>query len=113
VDKALVGGLSPALFFLLVGSLFMAFVGSVHDQALIMVLAASSAALAAAAISVSILRTDSRLAAEEAVALGLPIGEALHSFERSGRSALLVFIRADRLGRIVEAFAYDPDDDED
>lgn len=103
--------LSPLIFVGLVGCLLLAYLGSAHGGALTTVLAASSAAAALAALCVQVLRTDSRLAAEEAVTLGLPVGEALHSFERAGRSALLVFVHADRFGRIVEAFAYDPDDD--
>jgi hypothetical protein len=36
--------------------------------------------------------------------------ESLHSFERSGRAALFVFIKSDRDGRVLDAAAYDPED---
>ncbi|MBS1879679.1 MAG: hypothetical protein JST31_09215 [Actinobacteria bacterium] len=103
--------LSPLLFALLVGCLLLAYLGSAHGGTLLAVLAASAGVAAIVALCAQVVRTDSRLAAEEAVGLGLPVGEGFHALERSGRSALLVFVRADRLGRIVEAFAYDPDED--
>lgn len=40
----------------------------------------------------------------------LPPSEALFSFERRGRSALLVFVRSDHFGHLLEAAAYDPED---
>jgi hypothetical protein len=39
-----------------------------------------------------------------------PVSEALFSFKRKGRAALLVFVRRDHLGHILEAAAYDPED---
>jgi hypothetical protein len=38
------------------------------------------------------------------------VAESLHSFERTGRAALFVFIKSDRDGRVLDAAAYDPDD---
>jgi hypothetical protein len=102
---------APLLFAGLIASVLLAYVDPAHGGALTIAIAACAAAAALAALCLHVLRTDSRLAAEEALSLGLPVGEALHRLERSGRSALLVFVRADRLGRIVEAFAYDPEDD--
>jgi hypothetical protein len=101
--------LSPLLFAALVGCLLLAYLGHAHGGVVVTALGASFAAAALAALCVHVLRTDTRLAAEEAVRLGLPVGEALHSFERAGRSELLVFVHCDRLGRVVEAVAYDPD----
>jgi hypothetical protein len=65
----------------------------------------------AAGICIEILRVDARLAAEEtAASAAWPVGETVHSFARSGRSALLVMVNLDRRGRVVEASAYDPDE---
>lgn len=102
--------LSPLLFAGLVGSLLLAYLGHGNGGILVTLFAISAAAAALIALCAHVLRTDTRLAAEEAISLGLPVGEALHSFERPGRSSLLVFLHCDRLGRIVEAVAYDPDD---
>jgi hypothetical protein len=38
------------------------------------------------------------------------VAESLHSFERTGRAALFVFIRSDRDGQVLDAAAYDPED---
>ena len=38
------------------------------------------------------------------------VAESLHSFERTGRAALFVFIKSDRNGRVLDAAAYDPED---
>ena len=97
---------------LLIACLLGAYFGSAHDQALVTILAASAAALAAAGICFEVLRTDARLAAAETAAAALPfgVGETVHSFARSGRSALLVFVRLDRRGRVLDASAFDPDD---
>jgi hypothetical protein len=40
----------------------------------------------------------------------MPDAEALFSFQRKGRAALLVFVRRDRLGNLLEAAAYDPEE---
>jgi hypothetical protein len=101
--------LSPLLFVGLVGCLLLAYLGHAHGGVLVTVLAAGAGVASLVALCVHVLRTDTRLAAEEAIGLGLPVGEAIHSFERAGRSELLVFVHFDRLGRIVEAVAYDPD----
>lgn len=101
--------LAPALFVALVGCLSLAYVGSARDQLLIALLAACAAAAAAAGICLEILRVDARLAAEE-IAAAWPVGETVHSFARSGRSALLVMVHLDRRGRVLEAAAYDPDE---
>jgi hypothetical protein len=102
---------SPALFALLVGSLLVAYLGSAHDQALATASAAAAAAMAAAGLCLGILRLDSRLAAEEVGAfLGMPPGRTVYSFSRSGRQSLLVFVHLDRLGRVLEASAFDPED---
>ncbi len=38
------------------------------------------------------------------------VSEALFSFERKGRSALLVFVRRDHMGHVLDATAHDPED---
>lgn len=38
------------------------------------------------------------------------VAESLHSFERTGRAALFVFIKSDRDGHVLDAAAYDPED---
>jgi hypothetical protein len=101
--------LPPFLFAGLVGCLLLAYLGGKHGGILVTILAVSAAAAVLVALCVHVLRTDLRLAAEEAADLGLPVGEALHYFERPGRSSLLVFLHCDRRGRVVEAVAYDPD----
>lgn len=102
---------SPALFALLVGCLLIAYLGSAHDEALTTMLAGTGAAMAAAGLCLGILRLDSRLAAEEVGAfLGGPPGKTVYSFSRGGRQSLLVFVHLDRLGRVVEASAFDPED---
>jgi hypothetical protein len=100
--------LPPLLFAALVGCLLLAYLGHDHGGIVVTLLAGAAAAAALVGLCVYVLRTDSRLAAEEAASLGLP-GEALHYFERPGRSSLLVYLHCDRLGRVVEAVAYDPD----
>ena len=108
-DK-LARSLAPLLFVALVGCLLGAYFGAAHDTVLLMIPAAAAAALAAAAICVEVLRVDARLAAEETVAAAaLTVGESVHSFARSGRSALLVSVRLDRRGRVLDASAFDPD----
>ena len=103
-------GSVPLLFVALVGCLLGAYFASAHDEALITALAAATAGLAAAGICFEVLRADARLADEEtAAAAALPIGESVHSFARSGRSALLVSVRLDRRGRVLDASAFDPD----
>ena len=104
-------GIAPLLFVALVGCLLGAYFGSVHDLAPMTILAACGAALAAAGICVEVLRADARLAAEELAAAGADfgVGESVHSFSRAGRSALLVTVRLDRRGRVLDASAFDPD----
>ncbi|MGD9734318.1 MAG: hypothetical protein AB7V58_01730 [Solirubrobacterales bacterium] len=110
IEDKLGWSLGPLLFVVLVGCLLGAYFGSARDLALLTVLAAGAAALAGAGICFEVLRSDARLAAEEAVAAAaLPIGESVHSFARSGRSALLVSVRLDRRGRVLDASAFDPD----
>jgi hypothetical protein len=38
------------------------------------------------------------------------VTESLFSFQRKGRAALLIFVRHDRLGNLLEAATYDPED---
>ncbi len=102
--------LVPLLFVALVGSALGAYFGAAHDEALITIAAAAAAALAAAGICFEVLRADARLADEEtAAAAALTVGESVHSFARGGRSALLVSVRLDRRGRVLDASAFDPD----
>jgi hypothetical protein len=108
--EKLARGAVPLLFGALVACLLGAYLASAHDQPLITILAAGAAALAAAGICVGVLRADARLAAEESVAAAeLRFGESVHSFARSGRSALLVSVRLDRRGRVLDLSAFDPD----
>jgi hypothetical protein len=102
--------LAPLLFVALIGCLLGAYFGSVHDAAPITILAAAGAALAAAGICFEVLRLDAQLAAAETAAAASGVGETVHSFARSGRSALLVFVRLDRRGRVLDASAFDPDE---
>lgn len=96
---------------MLVGCLLLAYLGSANDLLLVALLAGCLAAAAAAGICLEILRLDARLAAEEtAAAAAWPVDESVHSFARSGRSALLVMVHLDRRGRVVEASAFDPDE---
>lgn len=108
-EEKLGRSLAPLLFAALVACLLAAYVSSAHGQALLTIASASAAALAAAGICLEVLRVDARLAAAETAAAAPPLGESVHSFARSGRSALLVFVRLDRGGRLVDATAFDPD----
>jgi hypothetical protein len=54
--------------------------------------------------------TNRRASGEEHLPRVGRVVESLHSFERTGRAALFVFIRSDRDGRVLEAEAYDPED---
>ena len=108
-DK-LARSLAPPLFVALVGCLLGAYFGSTHGLVALTLAAAAGAALAAAGICFEVLRADARLADEEtAAAAEVAVGESVHSFARSGRSALLVSVRLDRRGRVLDAFAFDPD----
>ena len=103
-------GLGALLLVAMVTCLLGAYFGSAQHQPLITILAAGAATLAAAGICVTVLRADARLAAEETVAAAeLRFGESVHSFARSGRPALLISVRLDRRGRVLDASAFDPD----
>lgn len=100
----------PLLFAAMAGCLLGAYLASAHDESLITIGAVGAAVLAAAGICLAVLRADDRLAAEEAIAAAdVRFGESVHALARSGRSALLVSVRLDRRGRVLDASAFDPD----
>jgi hypothetical protein len=146
---------TPALFFLMVAGVALAYVGAAEGQPLCLIAASAGAGLAAAGLVATVLTIDSRLAAKGTANAGpaalrpsltmgrgrrwqdfedrfqahvesfdttveAPVGavgrdagrfaEALFPLEREGRAALLIFLRRDEGGRLLDAAAFDPED---
>lgn len=107
--------MTPVLFLLMVGGLALTHVCAVEGRLVGLVAASTAAAISAAGLIVLILRIDTLLAERELEELfwGPPraiVGEALYSLEREGRAALLIYLRRDSSGHLLDATAFDPEE---